>query len=129
MAVGREKEGELATTSLEFEYLHRKSPCEMLMGGDDISNDVITLGTIFQCFLHSRSFLLRAEWRKSDSSVDGESLGKWRWNSNSRDVVASSDSFSRHAARSPRRACPQAIKGPKSYEAQGGRVKVKVFLK
>ena len=25
LAAGREKEGELATTSLEFEYLHRKS--------------------------------------------------------------------------------------------------------
>ena len=40
-ALGREKEGELATTSLEFEYLHRKSRCPMLIGGDDISNDVI----------------------------------------------------------------------------------------
>ena len=45
LAAGREKEGELATTSLEFEYLHRKSRCEMLIGGDGISNDVITFGT------------------------------------------------------------------------------------
>ena len=45
LAAGREKEGELATTSLEFEYLHRESRCEMLIGGDDISNDVITFGT------------------------------------------------------------------------------------
>ena len=44
LAAGREKEGELATTSLEFEYLHRKSRCEMLIDGDDISNDVITRG-------------------------------------------------------------------------------------
>ena len=44
LVAGREKEGELATTSLEFEYLHRKSRCEMLIGRDDISNDVITLG-------------------------------------------------------------------------------------
>ena len=46
-SLGREKEGEgeLATTSLEFQYLHRKSRCEMLIGGDDFSNDVITLGT------------------------------------------------------------------------------------
>ena len=43
-----QKEEELATTSLEFECLHRKSRCEMLIGGDDISNDVITLGTCFQ---------------------------------------------------------------------------------
>ena len=46
---GREKGAELATTSLEFEYLHRKSRCEMLFGGDDISNHVITLSTSFQC--------------------------------------------------------------------------------
>ena len=45
LVAGREKEGELATTSLEFEYLHQKSQCEMLIGRDDISNDVITLGT------------------------------------------------------------------------------------
>ena len=35
-AAGREKEGELATTSLEIEYLHRKSRREMLIGRDDI---------------------------------------------------------------------------------------------
>ena len=45
LAAGQEKEGELATTSLEFEYLHRESRCEMLIGGDDIINDVITFGT------------------------------------------------------------------------------------
>ena len=45
LAAGREKERELATTFLEFEYLHRKSRCEMLIGGDDISHDVITIGT------------------------------------------------------------------------------------
>ena len=47
LAAERKKEGELATTSLETEYLHRKSRCEMLIGGDNISNDVITLGTSF----------------------------------------------------------------------------------
>ena len=35
-AAEREKEGELATTSLEIEYLHRKSRREMLIGRDDI---------------------------------------------------------------------------------------------
>ena len=49
LVAGREKEGELATRSLEFEYLHRKSRCEMLIGGDDISNDVITLKRVFRC--------------------------------------------------------------------------------
>ena len=53
--VGREKEGELATTSLEFEYLHRKSPCQMLIGGDDISNDVITLGSCLSMFIYIRA--------------------------------------------------------------------------
>ena len=58
----------------------------MLIGGDDVSDDVITLGRAFTCFsmfsLHSRSFPLCADWRKSDSSVDGESQGNWRQNSN-----------------------------------------------
>ena len=52
---GREKEGQLATTSLEFEYLHRKSQCEKLIGRDDISNDVITLGTCFSMSVYIRS--------------------------------------------------------------------------
>ena len=70
MAV-QEKEGELATMSLEFEYLHQKSRCEMLISRGDISNDIM-------------------------------------WISNSRDVVASSPSFSCPTARVPRRACLQA---------------------
>ena len=36
---GWEKEGKLATTSLEFECLHQKSQCGMLIGGDDISKE------------------------------------------------------------------------------------------
>ena len=50
---GWKKEGALATTSLEFEYyLHRS---EMLIGGDDISNDVISLGTCFSMFVYIRA--------------------------------------------------------------------------
>ena len=46
---GWERE-EFATKSLEFEWVHPKSQCGMLIGGDDISNDVITLGMcVFQC--------------------------------------------------------------------------------
>ena len=52
MLAGREKAEKLATTSLEFEYLHRKSRCEMLIGGDDITNDVITLGACFSIFVY-----------------------------------------------------------------------------
>ena len=51
LTVEQEKEGELATMSLE---------CKRLIGGDDISNDVITLGMCFQCLFHSCSFLLLA---------------------------------------------------------------------
>ena len=55
LAVRREKEGQLSTTSLEFEYLHRKSRCEMLIGVDDISNDVSTLGMCFSMFVYIRA--------------------------------------------------------------------------
>ena len=55
LAAGREREGELATTSLEFEYLHRKSRCKMLIDGDDISNDVITLCTCFSVVVRLRA--------------------------------------------------------------------------
>ena len=84
-----------------------KSRCEMPIGGDDISNDVTTL--VFQCLFTFALLPLRADWRKFDSSVDGEK-GNWRWNSNSRDLVASSPSFSCPAARAPRRAYLQANK-------------------
>ena len=43
--------------SLEFEYLHLKSRCDMLIGGDGISNDVITLGWCFSWLLLFRARL------------------------------------------------------------------------
>ena len=54
LAVGGGKERELASTSLEFEYLHQKSRCEMLIGGDD-SSDVINLGTWFSMSVYIRA--------------------------------------------------------------------------
>ena len=45
----------MAITSLEFDYLHRKSRCEMQICGDDISNDVITLGMCFLCVVYIRA--------------------------------------------------------------------------
>ena len=109
---GREKEGELASISLEFEYLHRKSLCEMLIGGDDISNDVITLGTRFSIFVYiicARFHFALIGGNLTARSVDGKPHGNWRWKSNSRDVVASSLSFSRPDTRAPRRACSKAF--------------------
>ena len=51
----------------------------MLIGGDDISYDYCSIfHMFFNVCLHSCSFLLRADWRKSDSSyVDREPLGNW----------------------------------------------------
>ena len=72
LAAAREKEGKLATASLKFEYLLRKSRCEMLIGGDDISNDIITLGTCFSMFVAFAPFPLRTDWQEFDRSVDGE---------------------------------------------------------
>ena len=37
----------------------------------------------FNVCVHSRSFPLRADWRKSNSAVDGEPQENWRWNSSS----------------------------------------------
>ena len=101
LLVGQEKEGELTATSLEFEHLLRKSWCEMLIGGDDTSNDVITLALVYLCLCTFA--LVSVHCRKSDSSVNRKPQGSWRWKySNSRDIVASSrTSFSRPAARAP----------------------------
>ena len=75
-----------------------KRRCKMLIGGDDFSNDVITLGTcFFNVCSHSHSFSLRADWRKSDSSVDGEPQGNWKWNLN----FASSPSLPPRRQRAP----------------------------
>ena len=59
--------------------------------------------------LYSRSFPLRADWRKSESSVVREQQENWTLNSNSREEIASSTSFSHHAARAPQKACSQAM--------------------
>ena len=55
LVAGQENEGQLATTSLEFENLHQKSQSEMVIGGDDISNDIITLGKCFSVFVYIRA--------------------------------------------------------------------------
>ena len=78
LASGREKEGELATTSLEFEYLHRKSRCEMLIGGDDISNDVITLGACFHAFFNVCLILARFRFALIGGNLAAQSTGSHR---------------------------------------------------
>ena len=58
-----------------IEYLHRKSPCEMLIGGDGISNDVIALSTCLLMFVY-----LRARWHfvLIGGNVTAQSTGS-RW--------------------------------------------------
>ena len=99
LAVGREMERELATRSLEFEYLHLKSQCEMLIGGDNFSKDIITLGTCFSMFFH-----IHFRFAQMSGNLTAQSTGSHR----GRDVVACSPSFPTLAARTPRRACSQA---------------------
>ena len=70
--------------------------------------EVIALGTCFSMFVYIHAFPLCADWQKSNSSVDREPEGNWTWNSNSRDIVASSPSFSHPTARAPQRVCSQA---------------------
>ena len=62
----------------------------------------LPLARVFQC-LFTFALVSASRWfAEFDSSVYGEPQGNWRWNSNSRDVVASSPSFSRRVAWAPR---------------------------
>ena len=59
----------------KIEYLHRKSRCEMLMGGDDISNDVIILGTCFSMFVYIRA---RFRYTLIGGNLTAQSTGSHR---------------------------------------------------
>ena len=49
----------------------------MLIGGDDISNNILTLSTCLSMFVYIRTCFCFALiiWWKSDSSVDGSATG------------------------------------------------------
>ena len=59
----------------KIEYLHRKSRCEMLMGGDDISYDVIILGTCFSMFVYIRA---RFRYTLIGGNLTAQSTGSHR---------------------------------------------------
>ena len=95
--------------SLNILYFFPSTPCASEFISELSYWQIYPWHVFFNVCLHLRSFPFRADWRKSDSSVDREPQGNWRWNSNSRDVVASSPSFSRPATRAPRITCLQAF--------------------
>ena len=104
LAAGWEKEGELATTSLEFEYLHQKSRCEIVIGGDDIILTSLPLARVFQCLftfvLVSASRWLVEIWQLSQRGVTGELGMEFKFQRRS-------CKFSFFFPRPPRRACSQ----------------------
>ena len=84
----------------------------MLIGGDDISNDVITLGACFLVFfnvcLHLPSFPLCADWRNLAAQSTGSHRGIGERVERVRSYKLSFLFPPRPAARAPRRACSQA---------------------
>ena len=76
LEAGREKEGELATTYLEFKYL-----LDMLIGGDDISNETSLPLARFLMFVHIRTrfrFALIGGNLTAQVTPQGEPQGNWR---------------------------------------------------
>ena len=83
----------------------KNSRCEVLIGGDDFSNDVITLGTCYSMFVYIRT---RFPFPLIGGNLTAQSTGSHRgigggikFQSSFREVVASSPSFSRPAAERP----------------------------
>ena len=68
LAARREKEGQLANTSLEVEFLYWKSRVKWWLAEMTLKMS-LAIGACFHVFfnvcLHSSSFFLRADWRKS----------------------------------------------------------------
>ena len=77
----------------------------MLIGGDDISNDVLTLGTCFEMFLYIYAhFCFALIGRNLAVQSTGSQRGIGGGIQISETVVASSPSFFRPSARAPKRA-------------------------
>ena len=55
--------------------MHRKSQCEMLIGGDDISNDVITLSGCFHAFFNVCLILARFRFALIGGNLTAQSTG------------------------------------------------------
>ena len=79
----RESSPELATSSLEFEYLHRKSRCEMLIGRDDLVMTSLPLARVFQRLFKfafvSASRWLTEIWQLNRRGATGELEGEFKF--------------------------------------------------
>ena len=82
----------------------------MLIGGDDISNDVITLGACFHAFFNVCLILARFRFALIGGNLTAQSTGSHRGIGGG--IQIPSDSLPafppRPATRAPRRACSQA---------------------
>ena len=81
LVAGREKKREFATTSLEFEYLHQKNWSKLLIGEDDISYIVNTLGSCFHMFFHclfTFALISASHWLKEILQLSR--VGELAWN-------------------------------------------------
>ena len=109
MAAGREKKESLQLRLWNLNICIEKLDAKCRLAEVILVMTSLPLVRVFQCvFTFALVFALLFISGKSDTSVDGEPQGNWRWNSNSRDVVASSPSFSRPTLRVPRRVHSQA---------------------
>ena len=111
LTLGWEKEGELATTSPEFEYLHQKVDEKCWLAKMSLVTMSLSWYVFFNICLHLCSSPLRADWRKSDSSclrgATGELDVEFKFQRHTCSLQALLP-FPLPAARAPGRACSQA---------------------
>ena len=113
----------LMETHARWQPVTQSARCRRSYGKiEDCEQSITSLGACFHVFfnvcLYSCSFPLRADWRKSDSSVDVYTTsGSHRASRGGIQIpetwLEALRPFSRAAARTPRRACSQASWGIK----------------
>ena len=72
---GRKRKESLQLRLWNLNICIEKSRCEMLIGGDDISNDVITLGTCLLIFVYIRA---RFRFALIGGNLTAQSMGSHR---------------------------------------------------
>ena len=107
---GREKEGELATHLWNLNTCIEKVDAKCWLAEMTLVMTSLPLARVY----------IRARFRfaLTGGNLTAQSTRSHSWNSNSRDVVASSPSFSRPAARAPLRSCSRALWKAQAYSSQ-----------